>query len=236
MGLVELILAVHRQLDEAGVGHAFGGALALAYVAEPRGTVDVDVNVFLPPDSLDRVVAAFEPLGLQRPAPADDPHPPIAGVRFEHADDPFPVDVFPALDERYREIEGRGSSDPSGGAATSCPSSRPRTSAPSSCPPAGPRTGSTWRPSPPPGHISTSISSRTFSSPGAVRACTRAWRGSARSCAGSRPFRKRRGGGGPADGPARCGEPGWGSPSAAPPTGRSRTGRCRCGTAGRTSR
>jgi len=107
MGLIELIVAVHRHLDEAGISHAFGGALALAYVAEPRGTVDVDVNVFLPPSALDRVVAALEPLGLHRETTTGDPEPPIAGIRFEHADDPFPVDVFPALDERYFEIEGR---------------------------------------------------------------------------------------------------------------------------------
>lgn len=107
MGLVELIIAVHRHLAEADVSHAFGGALALAYVAEPRGTVDVDVNVFLPPSALDWVAAALEPLGLRREGTPDDHRPPIAGIRFGHADDPFPVDVFPALDERYREIEGR---------------------------------------------------------------------------------------------------------------------------------
>jgi hypothetical protein len=107
MSLVELIIAVHRHLDGAGVGHAFGGALALAYVVDPRGTVDVDVNVFLPEAALDRVVDALEPLGLRRAGGPGDDHPPIAGVRFEHADDPFPVDVFPSLHERYQEIERR---------------------------------------------------------------------------------------------------------------------------------
>ncbi len=107
MGLVELIIAVHWHLDQAGVSHAFGGALALAYVAEPRGTVDVDVNVFLPPNALDLVVAALEPLGLRRERDPGGDQPPIAGIRFKHADDPFPVDVFPALDERYSEIERR---------------------------------------------------------------------------------------------------------------------------------
>ncbi|MEA2686416.1 MAG: hypothetical protein QOE93_1611 [Actinomycetota bacterium] len=107
MGLVELIIAVHRHLEDAGISHAFGGALALAYVAEPRGTVGVDVNVFLTPDGLDRVADAIEPLGLRREARPTDDQPPIAGVRFVHGDDPFPVDVFPALDERYREIESR---------------------------------------------------------------------------------------------------------------------------------
>jgi hypothetical protein len=107
MGLVELIVAIHRHLDDAGISHAFGGALALAYVAEPRGTVDVDVNVFLPPSALERVAAALEPLGLRREAATGGLPPPIAGIRFKHAVDPFPVDIFPALDERYVEIEGR---------------------------------------------------------------------------------------------------------------------------------
>jgi hypothetical protein len=47
--LDEKILLVHRALETAGIAHAFGGALALAYYAEPRATIDVDVNVFVPP-------------------------------------------------------------------------------------------------------------------------------------------------------------------------------------------
>lgn len=39
---------VHRRLEEAEVPHAFGGALALGYYAEPRETKDIDVNVFVP--------------------------------------------------------------------------------------------------------------------------------------------------------------------------------------------
>src|SRR5438105_77775 len=46
MSFVEFVIDVHRTLEDADMAHAFGGALALAYVAEPRGTVDVDVNVF----------------------------------------------------------------------------------------------------------------------------------------------------------------------------------------------
>jgi hypothetical protein len=39
---------VHRHLEDAEVPHAFGGAVALSYYAEPRETKDIDVNVFLP--------------------------------------------------------------------------------------------------------------------------------------------------------------------------------------------
>jgi hypothetical protein len=46
--LVEKVLAVEAALREADVPHAFGGALALAFhIAEPRGTRDIDVNVFV---------------------------------------------------------------------------------------------------------------------------------------------------------------------------------------------
>jgi len=39
---------VHRRLEEAEIPHAFGGAVALGYYAEPRETTDIDVNVFVP--------------------------------------------------------------------------------------------------------------------------------------------------------------------------------------------
>lgn len=47
------------------IAHAFGGALALAYYAEPRATIDVDVNVFIPPDRHGAVLSALSPLGVE---------------------------------------------------------------------------------------------------------------------------------------------------------------------------
>lgn len=48
MNLVDRIIGLHRALDEAGIAHAFGGALALAWCTErARGTIDIDVNVFV---------------------------------------------------------------------------------------------------------------------------------------------------------------------------------------------
>jgi hypothetical protein len=46
--LAAKIEAVHRSLEEAEIPHAFGGALALGFYAEPRKTKDIDVNVFVP--------------------------------------------------------------------------------------------------------------------------------------------------------------------------------------------
>lgn len=106
MSLVDLVLDVHRRLFSAGLPHAFGGALALAYVADPRGTVDVDVNVFAPVAEIDAVLDAFTPLGLRAELPRHD-WLPMAGIRLRRDADPYPVDVFPSLDERYDTIERR---------------------------------------------------------------------------------------------------------------------------------
>jgi hypothetical protein len=58
--LVETIVAIEQALTAAAVPHAFGGALALAFhTEEPRGTRDIDVNVFVAPDRVDVVFAAL---------------------------------------------------------------------------------------------------------------------------------------------------------------------------------
>lgn len=65
----ERLLAVHAALDDAGLPHAFGGALALAWcTADPRGTSDIDVNVFLPADAARTVVDALPDGVACRPA------------------------------------------------------------------------------------------------------------------------------------------------------------------------
>lgn len=63
-GFADKVVALHDALDEAGIPHAIGGALALAYYAEPRATVDVDVNVFVAVDEHPTVTAALRPLGV----------------------------------------------------------------------------------------------------------------------------------------------------------------------------
>ncbi len=48
--LVDKILTIDSSLDAANIPHAFGGALALAWCTEhPRGTIDIDCNVFVDP-------------------------------------------------------------------------------------------------------------------------------------------------------------------------------------------
>lgn len=115
MEFVDLIVTVHQQLDDAGIAHAFGGALSLGYAAEPRGTKDIDVNVFVAPERLPTVEHALSEIGFRRPdADGDAEVIPVAGVRFEHITEPFPIDVFCSIDDRYREIEGRVTTHPFG--------------------------------------------------------------------------------------------------------------------------
>jgi hypothetical protein len=62
--LPKKVIAVHDALAIAEVPHAIGGALALAYYGEPRMTVDIDVNVFLPIERWPELMQASESLRL----------------------------------------------------------------------------------------------------------------------------------------------------------------------------
>ena len=60
MKLVEQVVDLHRALDDANIPHAFGGALALAWCTQrARGTIDIDVNLFISIDEIDRALAAL---------------------------------------------------------------------------------------------------------------------------------------------------------------------------------
>jgi hypothetical protein len=59
-GLPQMMLAIHDHLRDAGIDHAFGGALALAWCTrQARGTIDLDVNVFVAPTRTDETLAAL---------------------------------------------------------------------------------------------------------------------------------------------------------------------------------
>jgi len=89
--LAQRVLAIDAALSE--IPHAFGGALALAYYAEPRATVDIDLNVFVPPKRFPEVAGPLERLG----AAADDPS--VAAIVRRDGQvrimwDRTPVDLF----------------------------------------------------------------------------------------------------------------------------------------------
>ncbi len=58
--ILDAIVDVHDGLEAAGIRHAFGGAFALLWcTGEPRTTVDIDLNIFVPPSDTQRVLDAL---------------------------------------------------------------------------------------------------------------------------------------------------------------------------------
>lgn len=99
--LPDKVLAIHRALAGAKVAHAIGGALALAYYAEPRTTVDVDVNVFVSTARWPQVRDALAPLGIDVDADEDDLNR-DGQVRLWW--DRNPVDLFFSYDPFHDEM------------------------------------------------------------------------------------------------------------------------------------
>lgn len=62
--LPDKVIVIHETLQAAKVPHAIGGALALAYYAEPRTTVDIDLNLFVATEKWREVVNALVLLGV----------------------------------------------------------------------------------------------------------------------------------------------------------------------------
>ena len=96
------VLAIEAALTE--VPHAFGGALALAYSAEPRATIDIDLNVFVPVEQFSDVAVPLVKIG------ASDDDPTIealirrdgqAGVLWDRT----PIDLFFSYDA-FHEAAG----------------------------------------------------------------------------------------------------------------------------------
>jgi hypothetical protein len=70
--LPEKVTAIHHALTTAKIPHAIGGALALAYYAEPRATIDVDINVFVHTDRWPEICEALAPLGVDVDVEVED--------------------------------------------------------------------------------------------------------------------------------------------------------------------
>jgi hypothetical protein len=90
--LVEKLIAIHEALKARALPHAFGGAIALAYcVQEPRGTRDLDVNIFVDAARAANVLAAL-PEGVR--VEEDDVEKVIRNGQTRLFWDGVPVDVF----------------------------------------------------------------------------------------------------------------------------------------------
>ena len=107
MNALEAAAQVHAVLMAAGMDDAIGGALALAYHAEPRGTVDADVDVAAGHEQAEAVVGLLAPLGWVAERSASEWLPPVAGVRLVRPDSPVRVDLFFSLSDAYDEVFAR---------------------------------------------------------------------------------------------------------------------------------
>lgn len=92
MTLAAKLLALHDALDAARIPHAFGGAIALAYCTlDPRGTSDIDVNVFVPSATNAGALSAL-PEGVERPGDASETIARDGQMRLWW--DETPIDLF----------------------------------------------------------------------------------------------------------------------------------------------
>jgi hypothetical protein len=109
--LPEKVLAIHRQLEAAKIPHAIGGALALAYYAEPRATVDIDVNIFVTTDRWPGVSDALNSLGV-------DVRADLAALERDGQVRLWwgrnAVDLFFSYDEFHKEMRGKARKVPFG--------------------------------------------------------------------------------------------------------------------------
>lgn len=100
--LAERLLAVDAALERAAIPHAFGGAIALAYcTSEPRGTRDIDVNVFVGVDRVDEVFYAM-PNGVAHKPRDRDSARRDGQVRLMWED--TPIDVFFDTHDFHSEV------------------------------------------------------------------------------------------------------------------------------------
>jgi hypothetical protein len=105
-GLAEKIIAVDAALDAASLPHAFGGALALAWcTGRARGTIDIDVNVFVPGERAAEVLSAL-PTGVAREASLEAELAREGQIRLWWAQTPVDVflDVTPFHQEAARRV------------------------------------------------------------------------------------------------------------------------------------
>jgi hypothetical protein len=96
----EVIFEVDDTLTALGVDYALGGALALAYYAEPRGTADIDLCVSTPFTAAATLASELTSFGWSaQGAPAE--WLPVAGIRFARTGEGVTLDVFFSFDDYH---------------------------------------------------------------------------------------------------------------------------------------
>ena len=113
--MAQRIVAIHESLAAAGVGHALGGAVALAFhTLRPRATNDIDLNVFVSGSRSAEVLRSLPPQVRW-----SSRHIRIAEVTGEvklRWLREGPVDLFFSKDDYYRLVDRRKEQKPFAGA------------------------------------------------------------------------------------------------------------------------
>lgn len=114
MSIAPKITALHDALRRAELNHAFGGAIALAYwTLEPRGTVDIDLNVFIGTDRIEELLGAL-------PAKVSTSEARISALERDGQGrldfDGTPVDIFLSYAHLHDQAEGNVQTVPFAGA------------------------------------------------------------------------------------------------------------------------
>lgn len=95
-----------RALDERGTEYAIGGAIALGFWGRPRGTIDVDLTLFLPKDRPSEVIWVLQEIGCVLSATSATQslrEHGFCSVEFAS----WPVDVFVSSSPFYEKAKSR---------------------------------------------------------------------------------------------------------------------------------
>jgi len=104
------ITKIALALEKARVSYAFGGAVALAYYAAPRGTEDIDINVFVKAKKAGRSLKSLHRLGIVDSSTRGDSSHNQVTLYWEHT----PIHLFFSYDPFHESCKDRARQVPFG--------------------------------------------------------------------------------------------------------------------------